>query len=66
MCVPHDQRLEDKLNDEYPLRYDVPMWPKNAHPDFCVMHPRRGILVLEMNDWKLSTIQQADTAAIGR
>jgi hypothetical protein len=54
------QRLEDKLDDDYLLWYDVPMGPKNAHPDFCVMHPRRGILVLEVKEWKLSTIQQAD------
>ena len=54
------QRLEDKLDDDYLLWYDVPMGPKNAHPDFCVMHPRRGILVLEVKDWKLSTILQAD------
>ncbi len=54
------QRLEDKLDDDYLLWYDVPMGPKNAHPDFCVMHPRRGILVLEVKDWKPATIQQAD------
>ena len=54
------QRLEDKLDDDYLLWYDVPMGPKNAHPDFCVIHPRRGILVLEIKDWKLSTIRQAD------
>jgi hypothetical protein len=54
------ERLEQKLDDDYWLWYDVPMGPKNAHPDFCVMHPRRGILVLEVKDWKLSTILQAD------
>jgi len=54
------QRLEDKLDDDYLLWYDVPMGPRNTHPDFCVMHPRRGILVLEVKDWKLSTILQAD------
>jgi hypothetical protein len=54
------ERLEHKLDDDYLLWYDVPMGPRNAHPDFCVMHPRRGILVLEVKDWKLSTIQQAD------
>jgi hypothetical protein len=55
------QRLEDKLDDDYLLWYDVPMGPKNAHPDFCVMHPRRGILVLEVKDWRVgSTILQAD------
>ncbi|MDO8448601.1 MAG: 3'-5' exonuclease [Rhodoferax sp.] len=54
------ERLEHKLDDDYLLWYDVPMGPRNAHPDFCVMHPRRGILVLEVKDWKLATIQQAD------
>ena len=54
------ERLEARLDDDYLLWYDVPMGPRNTHPDFCVMHPRRGILVLEVKDWKLSTIQQAD------
>ena len=54
------ERLEHKLDDDYLLWYAVPMGPKNAHPDFCVLHPRRGILVLEVKDWRLSTILQAD------
>ena len=55
------ERLEQKLDDDYLLWYDVPMGPRNTHPDFCVMHPRRGILVLEVKDWKLgSTILKAD------
>jgi Nuclease-related domain len=54
------ERLEAKLDADYLLWYDVPMGPRSAHPDFCVMHPRRGILVLEVKDWKPSTILQAD------
>nr|WP_315427219.1 NERD domain-containing protein/DEAD/DEAH box helicase [uncultured Albidiferax sp.] len=54
------ERLEQKLEGDYLLWYDVPMGPRNTHPDFCVMHPRRGILVLEVKDWKPSTILQAD------
>jgi hypothetical protein len=54
------ERLEQKLDDDYLLWYDVPMGPRNAHPDFVVLHPRRGILVLEVKDFKLSTILQAD------
>jgi Nuclease-related domain/UvrD-like helicase C-terminal domain/AAA domain len=54
------ERLEAKLDNDYLLWYDVPMGPKNAHPDFCVMHPRRGILILEVKDWRLATLQQAD------
>ena len=54
------ERLEQKLDDDYLLWYDVPVGPKHAHPDFVVMHPRRGILVLEVKDFKLGTIVQAD------
>ena len=67
-CVPRmtsgerrlAERLEQKLDDDYLMWYDVPMGPRYAHPDFCVMHPRRGILILEVKDWKPATIQQAD------
>jgi len=54
------ERLEAKLDDDYLLWYDVPIGPRHTHPDFVVLHPSRGILVLEVKDWKLSTIQQAD------
>ena len=54
------ERLESKLDDDYLLWYDVPVGPTHAHPDFVVIHPRRGLLVLEIKDWKLATIQQAD------
>lgn len=54
------ERLEAKLDTDYLLWYDVPMGPKNTHPDFCVLHPRRGILVLEVKDWKPSTLLQVD------
>ena len=54
------ERLEAKLDADYLLWYDVPVGPRHTHPDFVVLHPSRGILVLEVKDWKLSTIQQAD------
>lgn len=54
------ERLQDKLDDDYLLWYDVPVGPTQAHPDFVVLHPRRGLLVLEVKDWKLTTIAQAD------
>ena len=50
------ERLEQKLEDNYLLWYDVPLGPRSTHPDFCVMHPRRGILLLDVQDWKPSTI----------
>ena len=54
------ERLEQKLDDDYLLWYDVPIGARLAHPDFVVMHPRRGLLVLEVKDWRLSTIARAD------
>jgi len=54
------ERLEQKLDDDYLLWYDVPVGPRHLHPDFVVMHPRRGLLILEVKDWSPKTIQQAD------
>lgn len=54
------ERLEDKLDDDYLVWYDVPIGQRLAHPDFVVLHPRRGLLVLEVKDWRLDTIRQAD------
>ena len=53
------ERLEQKLDNDYLLWYNVPVGPKQSHPDFVVMHPRRGLLILETKDWKLETIRHA-------
>jgi hypothetical protein len=53
------ERLEQKLDDDYLLWYDVPIGPKQTHPDFVLLHPRRGLLILETKDWKLETIKRA-------
>jgi UvrD-like helicase C-terminal domain/Nuclease-related domain/AAA domain len=53
------ERLEQKLDDDYLLWYDVPVGPKQSHPDFVVLNPRRGLLILETKDWKLDTIVRA-------
>lgn len=53
------ERLEQKLEDDYLLWYDVPIGPKQTHPDFVVLHPHRGALILETKDWYISTISHA-------
>ncbi|HET6432748.1 3'-5' exonuclease [Dyella sp.] len=55
------ERLEQKLEDDYLIWYDVPVGLKQRHPDFVIVHPRRGLLVLEVKDWKAETIQSADS-----
>jgi Nuclease-related domain len=47
------QSLEDNLEDDYTVWYDVPVGDKQVRPDFIVLHPQRGILVLEVKDWAL-------------
>lgn len=54
------ERLEQKLDADYLLWYDVPVGPKHQHPDFVVLHPRRGILILEVKDFRLNTLIQAN------
>lgn len=53
-------RIIDKLEDDYLAWYDVPVGPRTLHPDFVILHPRRGLLILEVKDWKLDTIRKAD------
>ncbi|MEI6209848.1 MAG: 3'-5' exonuclease [Desulfuromonadales bacterium] len=49
--------LEAKLEDDYLCWFNVPIGPARLHPDFIILHPQRGLIILEVKDWKLSTIQ---------
>lgn len=51
------RRLESHLEDDYRVWYDAPVGRAWEHPDFIVLHPSRGILILEVKDWRLDTIQ---------
>jgi len=53
------ERLEQKLDADYLLWHNVPIGPKQTYPDFVVLHPRRGLLILETKDWRLQTVQKA-------
>jgi hypothetical protein len=58
------QRLESLLEPDYLCWYDVPVGTKYQHPDFVLLHPGRGILILEVKDWALETIQRLDKVAV--
>lgn len=52
-------RILDKLlEDDYLCWFDIPLGTKRRYPDFIVLHPSRGILFLEVKDWKASTIKK--------
>lgn len=57
------QRLEGLLDEDYLCWYDVAIGPKHQHPDFVVLHPRRGLLILEVKDWKVDSIQKIDRSS---
>lgn len=53
------ERLEQKLDDDYKIWYDVRITSMQEYPDFVILHPRHGLLILEVKDWKPSTIVKA-------
>ena len=46
------RRLETLLEDDYLCWYDIPVGRRRRYPDFIILHPSRGILFLEVKDWK--------------
>jgi len=52
------QRLEAFLEDDYSVWYDIPIGRNHRYPDFIVLHPSRGLLFLEVKDWKPSTLKK--------
>lgn len=52
--------LKAKLEDDYLVWCNVPVGSPPRYPDFIILHPRRGLLILEVKDWKLDTIRNID------
>jgi len=52
------RRLASLLEDDYLVWYDIPVGKKQRYPDFIILHPSRGLLFLEVKDWKLDTIKK--------
>lgn len=53
--------LEAKLDEDYLCWYNVPIGSARLHPDFIILHPQRGVLILEVKDWRLSTFQSINS-----
>ncbi|NEZ65150.1 DNA helicase II [Leptolyngbyaceae cyanobacterium CCMR0082] len=54
------ERLQQKLESDYLLWYNVPVGHKRQRPDFIVLHPLRGIIILEVKDWSLDNIKEVN------
>ena len=58
------RRLETFLEDDYLCWYDIPVGRQRRYPDFIILHPSRGLLFLEVKDWKPETIKQINKTEI--
>lgn len=56
-------RLGTHLEDDYLCWYEVPVGKRQRYSDFIILHPLRGLLLLEVKDWKLDTIHKIDKAS---
>ncbi|HEY4066382.1 MAG TPA: nuclease-related domain-containing protein [Burkholderiaceae bacterium] len=66
-CNPGERRvlhqLKRCLEDDYLVWHDVPIGPRACQPDFVILSPRRGVLLLEVKDWKRTTLHRATVTA---
>jgi len=54
------ERLYNHLEDDYLVWFNVPVGRTRRYPDYVVLHPRRGLLVLEVKDWKISDLRKLE------
>lgn len=52
-------QLKRCLEDDYLIWHNVPLGPRARQPDFAILSPRQGMLLLEVKDWKPSTLAGA-------
>ena len=49
------ERLKDFLEENAVVWHNLPVGPHSRHPDFIIVHPANGLLVLEVKDWRLES-----------
>lgn len=54
------EALKRHLPDDHLVWHDLPIGDAGLQPDFVILSPRQGLLVLEVKDWKRSTLGGAD------
>ena len=58
------ERLKDFLEENAVVWHNLPVGPRSRHPDFIIVHPANGLLVLEVKDWRLELIASADKTKV--
>jgi hypothetical protein len=54
------QQLQRCLSDEDMVWYKLPIGPQARQPDFLVLSPSQGLLLLEVRHWKRQTLAHAN------
>jgi len=54
--------LRDHLPEDYLVYYDIAV--KGRHPDFVIIGPDLGLVVLEVKDWRLASIAEVGPAGV--
>ncbi len=57
-------QLKRCLSDDYMVWHDVPIGPKARQPDFVILSPRRGLLILEVKHWNHASIRSLSRDSI--
>ncbi len=52
------------LEDDYLVWHDIPIGLRARQPDFVILSPRWGVLLLEVKDWRRSTLGAATRDAV--
>jgi len=52
-------QLKRCLEGDYLVWHNVPIGPRARQPDFVILSPRRGIFLLEVKDWRRTTLVSA-------
>lgn len=63
-CTAAERRvllqLRRCLEDDYLVWHDLPIGPRGYRPDFVVLSPRWGVLLLEVRDWTPDQVKVMD------
>lgn len=58
------QQLKRCLEDDYLVWHDVPIGARARQPDFVILSPRQGLLLLEVKDWRAASIVAANRDSV--
>ncbi|ERB67318.1 3'-5' exonuclease [Vibrio coralliilyticus] len=58
------RRLESFLESDYLCWFDIPVGKRRRYPDFTILHPQRGLLFLEVKDWKIENIKSINAKQV--